>query len=398
MDRFVLGATQIERAVIAAVADELSNTYKKPLDILTTSQWTADTPLGHGGLDLTTNELEGCARRAAGLFGANVEDLHPQTSDRFSDWRDRLTELTSKQLDHFSFVTVAGDGSLKACHHPADEVFQDAVAAASMLSGRRRFISLVSTHNIFGFELSVLLATLQGSPSIGARAAAPADLQSMLGFGDVLIATPTLWRYLANTLTRIPDNVMGVTFGEPMTSDLVEKLEGIGLGALRELYGATETGLIGWRDAPGDPFRLVDHWKHPPDAEGSGSALIRVRPDGKERRVEAMDRLIWHGDRAFRLSGRRDKAIQVGGVNVFPDRIGEIFEMHPLIEECLVRVGRQREGMNRLIAHLVPIRGVEPDDALMRDIDRWCRSHLRAAERPRIYSFEKSLDGLAAET
>ncbi|MEL7029043.1 MAG: hypothetical protein AAGL49_07475, partial [Pseudomonadota bacterium] len=352
---------------------------------------------GAGGLGLSEEQMAACAARTAQLYGADETSLAPRPEDRFSDWTDRLERQVYGRLTDFCFTTVAGDGTVKTCRHPADELYQDARAAAALLHGRRRIVSLVSPYNIFGFSLTVVAAQLQGLETVQARAMAPQTLQQKLSFGDLVVATPTLWRYLAQTLGSMPDNVMGVSFGEPMAADLADALDGLRLGAFRELYGATETGLIGWRYSHAEPFRLFDDWRRYED-EGDPehtNKLIRTRPDGAEYIVEAMDDLAWDTPRSFRLLGRRDKATQVGGVNVFPERIAEIIEMHPLVEACRVRVGRQREGVNRLIAHMILAPSAAPDDAAMRDIDRWCRKNLRPQERPRIYCFEPA--GLRGE-
>jgi len=389
MDGFGFERVHIESTIIASTADELGHSFKKHVDFLTVSDWSSDTVIGAGGLGLSDAEAQACAQRAAGLFGADKSAIAPKPEDRFRDWSERLERKVFGQLTDFCFTTVSGDGSLKVCRHPADEIYQDACAAATLLHGRRRIISLVAPNNIFGFTLTVVAAQLQGLETLQARAMAPEVLQQKLSFGDLIVATPTLWRYLAQTLGSLPDNVMGVSFGEPMASDLAENLDRLRLGAFRELYGATENGLVGWRYTHSEPFRLFDHWRRD-DAETESNLLIRMRPDGAEYVVEPMDDMVWDTPRTFRLLGRRDKATQVGGVNVFPERIAEIIEMHPLVEACRVRVGRQREGVNRLIAHMILAPSAAPDDAAMRDIDRWCRKNLRPQERPRIYCFEPS--------
>ena len=210
----------------------------------------------------------------------------------------------------------------------------------------------------------------------------PEALAETLAFGDLLVATPTLWRYVVQTIPGFANNVMGVSYGEPLPLDLASRLREKGLGAMRELYGSTETGLIGWRDSPSEPFVLFDHWYH------QDPSLIRIRPDGQERELSAMDHLTWTDERAFTLEGRRDGAVQIGAVNVFPNKIGEIITEHPDIGECTVRVARRSGALDRLIAHIRLEKNVVPDQAMAWKVDEWCREKLRPPERPRIYVFE----------
>ena len=123
-----------------------------------------------------------------------------------------------------------------------------------------------------------------------------------------------------------------------MTPELAVEMRTSGFGVLREMYGSTETGLIAWRDNPGEAFVLFDHWRR------AGDNLLRLCPDGEEREVDAMDLLAWSGERSFTLSGRRDGAVQIGAVNVFPDAVAETLRNHPHIGDCRIAVGRRSDG------------------------------------------------------
>ena len=251
-----------------------------------------------------------------------------------------------------------------------------------MLYGRRRLLSFVAPHSLLGLELSVLTPNLLGIEAVDARGMTPDELSKNLLFGDVLVATPTLWRYMMQEELQAPDNSLAVSFGEPMTPELAVDMRKSGFGVLRELYGSTETGLMAWRDSPSEAFVLFDHWRR----EGDG--LMRLCPDGEARQVEAMDRLTWEGERSFTLSGRRDGAVQIGAVNVFPEAVAETLRAHPHIKDCRIVVGRRGDGAARLIANIVLADKTPPNERTARDIDVWCRVNLRQQERPQIYNFE----------
>jgi 4-coumarate--CoA ligase (photoactive yellow protein activation family) len=227
----------------------------------------------------------------------------------------------------------------------------------------------------------VIAPNLQRVPLLDARTRTPDELSEMLTFGDLVVATPTLWRYLAETLPEVPSNVVAVSFGETLTPDLAQKLRQRGLGALRELYGSTETGVVAWRDSQSEPFVLFDHW------DRDGDALIRRRPDGRTARLILMDEVEWEGKRGFRLGPRRDGAVQIGAVNVFPGQIGEIIAEHPGVVGCEVRLSRRPGALDRLIADITVAEGLDPDEEMAWTIDEWCRARLHPAERPRIYRF-----------
>lgn len=387
MKAFAIDRRQIARVVAALAADELSWRFKRHVDFLTLASWTEETALGVGGLGLSDAERAACAMRVERCFGLALETVDDAAFARVDDWARRVERAIGERFLDMSFTAAGRDSASEATRHRADEIYCDAAAAANLLYGRRRLISLVSPHSLFGFVVTVLTPNLQRIASIDARSMSPEALGASLAFGDVLVATPTLWRYIISEGVKAPDNAMGVCFGEALTGELAAEMRKAGFGALRELYGSTETGLIAWRDSPGEPFILFDHLAR------DGEAIIRRAPSGDTRLLAPMDVLIWEGERSFRLGGRRDGAVQIGAVNVFPRRIEEILRRHPMIEDCRVAVSRHHGGVNRLIAHIRLNPETAPSEQTARAIDVWCRTELRPQERPRIYSFEETLGG-----
>lgn len=387
MKAFTIDQNQIARIVAGLIADELAWRFKRHTDFLTLASWAGETALDAGGAGLSPAERAACAGRCTRFFGLAPETLSGDEPRTIADWAGLIEAEIRRTLCIFSFTPAGRDSESEACRHPADEIFSDGAAAANLLSGRRRMVSLVAPHNVLGFAVTVVAANLLFIETVDARGIAPDALTRKLGFGDVLVATPTLWRYLLSENTRAPDNAMAVSFGEVLPAELAAEIRKAGFGALRELYGSTETGLIGWRDSPTDSFMIFDQWRR----EGEG--LSRITPGGGARPVEPMDILDWTGERSFRLAGRRDGAVQVGAVNVFPERIAEAIREHPSVEDCRIRVARHDGGVNRLVARIRLNPEVAPTEQTARNIDNWCRKHLRQHERPRIYNFEADLGG-----
>ena len=385
MKPFEISKEQIARVIGAASADELSRRFNRHFDFLTIASWSQDTELSAAGIALGPGEEEACARRASEFFGLDTELLAARSATKISDWADEIAARVKDQLLSFCFKSAARDEKNASHRHPAAHIFQDAAAAANLFYGRRRMLSFVAPHSLLGFELSILTPNLLDIESIDARGMTPDTLSRTLLFGDVLVATPTLWRYMIRENLTAPDNTMAVSFGEPMTSDLAAEMRKSGFGVLRELYGSTETGLIAWRDAPGEDFVMFDHWRR------EGENLVRTAPDATSKTIPPMDVLDWAGERGFSLDGRRDGAVQVGAVNVFPNEVAVALKGHPKIANCSIKVGRSKTGVNRLIAHIVLKTGALPNEQVAREIDSWCRQNLRQQERPRIYNFEAAL-------
>ncbi|MGV6800366.1 MAG: hypothetical protein ACWA5L_00395 [bacterium] len=385
MKGFELQQQQLVSIVAALTADELARNFNRYTDFLSQSEWCTQTPLGEGGLELTEPEKQACAERCCTFFDQPADKLAIDPGDRFGNWAERLSPLIKCSLRNFRFLPATQAGAAQT-RIAADEIYQDAQFVASLMHGRRRIVSMVSPHSLFGFITTIISPNLQYLPVIDGRAISPDNLADQLEFGDMLVATPTLWRYLIQTLEGFPDNIIGISFGEALTADLAADLRQKGLGAMRELYGSTETGIIAWRDSPVDPFILFDHWS------GDEVSITRTRPDGQMRQMTAMDFLDWQSPHSFKLAGRRDGAVQIGAVNVFPLIIAKIIKQHEKVVDCHVRVAHRATILDQLIAQIILKEGVEPDEAMAWEIDQWCRQKLRPPERPRIYSFEGSLE------
>ncbi|WOI53557.1 hypothetical protein [Parvularcula sp. LCG005] len=385
MKSFSFTHDQLVSIVAALTADELSRRYGRYTETLTLSRWGEETKLGRGGVDATPDQRESCARRVARFFDFDESLLKVEPSDTFGAWAKRIAVPIRDALLHFRFhpSTQSGDAETR---HNADDIYQDAAAVASLMQGRRRAVALVSPHSLVGLVTSVLAPNLQRIDVTDGRAFSPDELSDYLKFGDIVIATPTLWRYLADTMPSFANNVMGLSFGERLSVDLAARLRQRGLGAMRELYGSTETGLLAWRESAPDPFVLFEHWSH------KNGSIVRMRPNGRPASLIAMDDLAWHNARSFDLGRRLDGAVQIGAINVFPSSIANIITDHPGVAACEVRVSQRPGALDRLIAEIKLERGQAPDQAMAWSIDEWCRNRLRPAERPRIYSFYSQSD------
>ena len=386
MRPFSFSHDQICRVVANLISEELSGKGIRNFDSLTVANWDGETSIGASGIGLSDAEREICANRIELFFGGDFSVPLDFNAVSISQWSDSVLKNISKYFRYLSFTPAGRDAQAPASVHLTETVFQDGASAANIFVGRRRLLSLVAPHGAMGFVLTIVTPNLQQIPTIDARSMTPDELQESLRFGDVLVATPTLWRYIMQEGVNAPDNTMGVSFGEPLTRELSVEMRQAGFSALREVYGSTETGLIGWRDDPVDEFVLFDQWQREADS------LLRICGQGKSAPISSMDVMKWSSERRFVLAGRRDGATQVGAINVFPERIAKVLSEHHDVDECIIRVGENYNGVNRLIAHIVLKDKSSPTEKRVREIDAWCRKKMRPQERPRIYHFEATLD------
>jgi acyl-coenzyme A synthetase/AMP-(fatty) acid ligase len=84
----------------------------------------------------------------------------------------------------------------------------------------------------------------------------------------------------------------------------------------------------------------------------------------------------------MRPAGRTENAVQVGGVNVFPERVAAVLTEHPAVAQAAVRLMRPDEG-RRLKAFVVPQEAGTDPDALVGRLWPWLEERLSAPERPK---------------
>jgi 4-coumarate--CoA ligase (photoactive yellow protein activation family) len=306
-----------------------------------------------------------------------------------ADWAAAAREGLRAAGTEIGFLTSGSAGSPKRCTHALGLLWQETIELARLLPGRRRILSLVPSHHIYGFLFTVLLPRAIGITEVlDLRTATPATLVREARAGDLIVAHPGWWEQLARLAPRFASDVAGVTSTAPCPDPLARGLADAGLRLL-QVYGSSETAGVGWREEGGAPYALLPYWSRAGlPAAGTPAELVRTLPGGVEARYPLQDTLEWEDERRFRPAGRIDGAVQVGGTNVFPAYVAEVLGMHPRVKEAVVRPMRPDEG-RRLKAFVVPAEAVGEAglEALRAELLSWCAERLATPERPAAISF-----------
>ncbi|MFC5496201.1 AMP-binding protein [Caenimonas terrae] len=334
--------------------------------------------------DLGVDSLE-----LLGLAAALAESLHLHESGiedyllrerTLGGWLDVAQAGLERHSSQLTFRTSGSNGAPKACRHSLAGLQQEVEHHARVVGNRRRVLSAVPSHHIYGFLFNLLLPRALGLGAdafVDLRDSSPAWLARGARPGDLVVAHPDYWQAVARAVPSLAPDVVGVTSTAPCPDAVSAAVEAAGIARLVHVYGCSESGGIGWRSGWRDPYRLLPHW----DFVQGEDRLVRRRPDGSAEEIACQDRLDRLGEDLFRVAGRRDEAVQVGGVNVFPSRVVAALLEHPLVEQAAVRLMRPDEG-SRLKAFVVPAAGVQ-GEALLRELDGWTATRLTAAQRPR---------------
>jgi 4-coumarate--CoA ligase (photoactive yellow protein activation family) len=352
--------------------------------------WTASLSLQHDlGVDsLELMQVAGRLAEALQMARSGVED-YLLARRTLAGWLDIATAGLQHWDGELTFRTSGSTGEPKRCNHVLAQLEQEAAALAALFPGRRRLLLAVPTHHIYGFLFGVLLPRHLGlAPAhvVSVRGRLPSQLAAHMLPGDLVVGHPQFWQAAAGA--AFPGDAIGVSSTAPCPDAVAESLAAAGLAALFQVYGASETGGLGWRASHRDPYRLLPYLERAP---GDDHALLRRGPDGGVRTLHAQDRLNWRGADLFAVGARGDAAVQVGGINVFPERVRKVLLEHPLVADAAVRLMRPDEGL-RLKAFVVPRADADADAAAFtQELRTWIDTRLSAPERPKAITLGQQL-------
>ncbi|PJI91440.1 4-coumarate--CoA ligase [Yoonia maricola] len=313
------------------------------------------------------------------LHTTGVED-YLLVKRRVCDWVELIMQhfLLLQTPTQIAFLTSGSTGAPKTIIHEMRalqaEVTTLLAGPVPMLQPSARVLSLVPPHHIYGFLFSCILPTMAGCDTIDLHQQTPTRGFTVAQAGDLVIATPYIWERLIKSGLQFQPGVRGISAGAPTTTTTWSVLEMAGLSSLTEVYGATETGGIGFRQASDDAFHLLAHLER-------ADAHIR-HADTVDKILDIQDKINWTGPRRFTISGRRDDVVQVAGVNVAPqhvaEQIGKVFGVNSV--DIRVSAGR-------LHALIIPSKPDDPTNALEQRIRAHLLQHLAPPARPATLTF-----------
>lgn len=345
--------------------------------------WQPDMELGTGGLGLDSLELVTVATgltEALHLHRSGIED-YLLMHRRLGDWAQIAARGLSVFDRELTFHTSGSTGTPKPCRHTLAGLEAEIRAQARHLGPVRRVIGMVPGHHIYGFLFSILLPRLLNVPVVDARGRMPGRVMAEMAPGDLLVAVPEQWAIIARTAPADLTGRAGLCSTGPLNPALFAQLTARGL-TLTEIYGSSETAGIGWRRTPDAPFRLLDGLRL--SADGT-----RLDQGWQGQAHDLLDRVEVMGDGQFRLLGRRDGAVQVGGINVFPEQVAARLRQHPDVAEAAVRPMAVGDGL-RLKAFIVPVGSADADNMTARLTD-WAQVNLKPEERPKSWTMGPAL-------
>ncbi|MEM7656541.1 MAG: AMP-binding protein [Bacteroidota bacterium] len=318
----------------------------------------------------------------AAFFHGQFQMLQPGTTHYLlydplaESWFHKIQQAANDPAIPMLFQTSGSTGTPKSCFHAKADLTQEVDYLATQFPLANRIWSVVQAHHIYGFLFTVLLPTKLSCPVQDAQALPIPDLR--MSPGDLLIGHPSWWQAWAQMNLPWQTGWRGVNSTGPLSPDTRTYFQGQA-GEMLEVYGSSETGGIGIRNVQEEAYTLF------PFLQRENEQLIRISSAGDKHELPLMDQLNWQSARHFQLAGRKDQAVQVGGINVFPLQIAARLQTIPGIKQAWVRKMNPQEG-TRLKALIMPeeSESIAPLQAKILD---WIEGKLSVPERPRHLTF-----------
>ena len=371
-----LDVPAIGRVLRSLLAAELAAQGKRVTQA-EASLWQDNVTVDEEGLGVDSLGRLGCAAAVNAFFRLHeigVED-YLLAERSLARWAEIVAVALAEGTSGFTFSTSGSTGEPKPCGHDHAALAAEAAHWAGVFAERERVIQLVPAHHLYGFMFTVLLPLHSGMSVLDLRAAGAGKMFRSLRQDDLIVAHPTALSLLLRTVPALPSGIVVVSSTAPLPKATAQALGAKGAAHVYEVYGSSETAGIASRCDAEEEFTLLPHWQR---RESGAEPSIISRLTGAEHALP--DRVIWLDERRFTLQGRKDGAVQVAGVNVFPEAIARRIAAHPDVAECAVRLDRTL-AEPRLKAFVVPAPGVAVD-RLATALERWAAENLSPPERP----------------
>ncbi len=313
--------------------------------------WTADV------LDLDSlarMQLATAAATWCNAYDAGFEDLF-LAKRTAADWAVVMRRAREAGAQQLTFATSGSTGVRKLLRHREDILADEARAWATVLGPVKRVVVLCPTHHIYGFIWGVLVPMALGVPAVDADLTSLPALQS----GDLLVAVPDQWAWLAASQRTWPVGVQGVSSTAPLVAQAHDALTLAGsaanaladdhntalalspgtvqnaapLARLLQIYGSTETAGLAYRTLSTGPYMLA-----PGRTRNAQDGISLQLPSGAVQALAVQDALQWTSDTTFNLLRRTDESVQVGGHNVSPAWVLAQLQTHGAVKEAAVRL------------------------------------------------------------
>jgi 4-coumarate--CoA ligase (photoactive yellow protein activation family) len=244
-------------------------------------------------------------------------------------------------------------------------------------------VATVPPQHLYGLTFSVLLPWVTGNAWVDEMPQYPRDIYQVFqrSGGRIFISVPVQYQAML-ACGDVPRGIFCVSAAAKLPRSLAQQWQQRFGNAILEIYGSTETGVIGYRQKTS-----VETWQPFPQVKLSVERnLLKVQSpfmgDGTPAEFLTADRVALREGGRFLLLGRSDTIVKIAGKRVSLTFIEDSILSYPGIVEAAV-IAVPAGGLVRDVAIWAVI--VSKEDQLLstRKLQSYLRSRLDGVEVPR---------------
>lgn len=274
----------------------------------------------------------------------------------------RGRQLSNKNI---TFLTSGTTGHAKAVTHLQAFLDREISFLCSQFQEATCIIPLVPSYSIYGYLFTIALPQALNVPVIFPGAV---HWTKLTGHA-LIVGTPFTWSQLLRGMPERTIRAEGVCSTAPLSTALFRDILSRGV-RIKEVYGATETAGVGWREQPDAPFKAFPYWsvldeKTILDKE-SGSCYA------------LMDRVEKLSADTFRVQTRIDQKLKIAGQLVDLSQVAQKIRNIEGVSDCTVSAKKQVDRTRITAVISLQQDSTEHRAALFAGI----KANLAPAERP----------------
>lgn len=366
------------------------------------------------------------ARPKVSLMVANGEA--PEGASSLDHWLESATSEVSPVNVHaddpgFWLYSSGSTGPPKGVVHRHSDLFATYETYARPLLGiteSDRVFSSTKMYHAYGLGNNLTFPLCAGATSIYLTGRPTPDrlLERVATHRpNLYFSVPALY----NAVLAHPDFAntdwssvrLGISAAEPLPPEIwkrfldrtaIEILDGIGSTEMLHIYCSNRAGMVkpGSSGTPVDGYEIELRDEHGNPATGSEAAELWVRGPSsltgywhqlERSRQKLVGGWFASGDRYHRdaegnyvYEGRVDDMMKVGGLWVSPIDIENRLMEHAAVRESAV-VAIQVDNSSRIKASVILVEGRTGDEALVAELQDWCRATLLRYQYPHLVEF-----------
>ena len=255
------------------------------------------------------------------------------------------------------FLTSGSTGEPKRTVKRAYQLAQEFEVEPGWLRSRRpcTVLCLVPPFHILGYIYGLYLPAATGGRTTFLRCATPQAWVDCIGAlrPDLVVGVPSHYRLMNQILHEPLPPMTFLSSGAPLSADVGERFARLAGRGIRQVYGSTETGGIATREGE-------EHWTPLPGLEwrvepGDGRLAIRSPWQENPASWYRTDDLAEAAGKGFRLLGRADSVVKVGGRRFSTSEIVQAALTHFAVEQAYAATyDRYGEAAVALFVTIVP--------------------------------------------